>query len=245
LLNFWGDYPIRTDAASNLTAMTDPDSECPTIRGRTTRDRIVTCTTELVLSNGFDGFSIDNVRRAASVSGSQMSHYFASRDALIRAVIARQTQVVLDFHHQRALGDLDTFDDFDRWAELTLRFGRRRPRSGQIPTFGALVRELGRNDQRTRELLADGYRQWGELLVAGLQRMKDRGALVAEADTAQLASVLMSAHQSVGPLSVAFCRPWPDREALTFALKYLRMFAADPAERIKDVLPQANRQHRS
>src|ERR1700754_2323769 len=98
--------------------MADPDLECPTIRGRTTRNRIITCTTELVLSNGFDGLSIDNVRRAASVSGSQMSHYSASRDALIRAVIARQTQVVLDFHRQPALGGLDTFGDFDRWAEL-------------------------------------------------------------------------------------------------------------------------------
>jgi hypothetical protein len=48
-------------------------------------------------------------------------------------------------------------------------------------------------DDKTRELLADGYRQWAELLAAGLQRMKNRGVLVADADPAQLATVLMCA----------------------------------------------------
>src|ERR1700753_3997631 len=211
--------------------MVDPDPDALTLKGRATRDRIITCAAELILAGGVSRLSIENIRKAASVSGSQMTHYFPGRDSLIRAVIARQTQVLLDFHRQPALGGLDTFADFDRWAALTLRFGRRRTRTGPVPTYGALICEVT-SDQAAQELLADGYRQWQELLVAGLQRMKDRGDLVVSADTAQIASVLMSAHQGADAFNVAFRRPWPVDKALEFGLDYLRMFAADPADRV-------------
>jgi AcrR family transcriptional regulator len=214
-------------------AEADP-GEPATPKGRATRDRIISCAAELLLTEGFSALSIDGVRRAASVSGSQMTHYFASKDALIRAVISRQTQVLLDFHRQPALRDLDTVEDFDRWVELTLRFGKRRARSRTaIPNFGVLVGALGKGDEKTSKLLADGYRQWEQLFVAGLTRMKDRGELNSDADPAQLAAVLINAHQGGNMLSLAYHRPWPDREALMFALSYLRMFATDPVERLK------------
>lgn len=222
--------------------MVDLDPQSLTLKGRATRDRIITCATELVLSGGFARLSIDTVRKAASVSGSQMSHYFASRNALIRGVIGRQTQALLDFHRRPALRGLDTFEDFDLWADLTLRFSQRRSGAGPVPTYGALVCELSRADSATRELLADGYRQWSAMMVAGLQRMKDRGDLIADADTAQLAWLLMTAHQGGDVMSVAFDRPWPDKEALAFALKYLRSFAADPASRMYCPAPHASRQ---
>src|ERR1700722_9649118 len=126
---------------SNLTDMVDPDPDALTRKGRATRDRIITCAAELILAGGFSRLSIESIRKAASVSGSQMTHYFPGRDTLIRAVIAHQTQVVLDFHRQPALGGLDTFEDFDRWAALTLRFGRRNTRTGPVPTYGALICE--------------------------------------------------------------------------------------------------------
>jgi AcrR family transcriptional regulator len=213
--------------------MVDPDPQYLTLKGRATRDRILICATELVLYQGFTRLSTDAVRKAASVSGSQMSHYFASREALIRAIIARQTQVIMDFHRQAALRGLDTFDDFDRWADLTLRFARRRGSARLTPTYGAAVCELRNSDPATRELLAAGYRQWCALLVGGLQRMKIRGDLIDVTETTQLAWLLMSAHQCGDPLSVAFQRPWPDPDALAFALSYLRSFAADPAQRTR------------
>jgi AcrR family transcriptional regulator len=219
--------------------MVDPDPGALTSKGRATRDRIIACATELVLAGGFSRVSIESIRKEASVCGSQMTHYFPSRDALIQAVIVHQTQAVLEFHRQPALGGLDTFEDFDRWADLTLRFGRRKTRTGPVPRYGALICEV--TDHGAQELLADGYRQWHELLVAGLQRMKDRGDLVQDADIAQVASVLMSAHQGADALTVAFRRVWPVRESLAFGLQYLHMFAADPADRLSRPLPQAKR----
>jgi AcrR family transcriptional regulator len=211
-----------------LAPMAGSDSDEPflTAKGRATRDRIIDCATELVLSDGFSGLSIDNVRRAASVSGSQMTHYFTDKNSLLGAIVSRRVQVLLDFHRQPALRDLDTFEDFERWADLTMRFGRRKTRVAAIPTFGPLVVELSKCDNKTRDLLTQGYEQWAELLTAGLQRMKDRGELVAEANPQQLAWVLMSAHQGGDMLTLAYRRPWPDHEALKFALSYLHMFAS-------------------
>ena len=212
--------------------MAEADPPDPaTVKGRATRDRIIGAAARLALTEGFSSLNIDSVRKAASVSGSQMTHYFADKDALVRAIIIRQTQALLDFHRQPALRGLDTFGDFERWAELTLRLRKRTTLSKALPTFGTLVGELGRYDEQTRELLAEGYRQWSDLLANGLRRMKDRGDLSVDADPEELASVLISAHQGGTILSVAYRKPWPDRDALRFAIGYLRIFATDPAER--------------
>jgi AcrR family transcriptional regulator len=142
-----------------------------TSRGRATRDRILSCAAELFVTEGVSAVSQDRVRQAASVSGSQLSHYFADKDALIRAVIARQTEVLLDFHRQPALNNLDTFEDFEKWAELTLVLSRRRNRQQALPTYGMLAGQLSKQNEPTRELLADGYRQWRGRVGRGLSRM--------------------------------------------------------------------------
>jgi AcrR family transcriptional regulator len=212
-------------------AGSDPDELFLTAKGHATRDGIIDCATKLALSEGFSGLSIDNVRKAASVSGSQMTHYFTDKNSLLGAIVSRRTQVLLDFHRHPALRHLDTSDDFERWAELTKRVGRRKKGVTAIPAFGPLVVKLSKCDDKTRDLLAQGYREWSDLLTAGLQRMKDRGELVAEPNPQQLACVLMSAHQGGGILTFAYRRPWPNQEALKFALSYLRMFASEARDR--------------
>jgi AcrR family transcriptional regulator len=209
----------------------DVDPLPPTARGRATRDRIVSSAAELVLAHGFAALSLDNVRQTAAVSGSQLTHYFADKDALLSAVVARQIEVLLDFHRQPALGNLDTFDDFEQWVELTMRFSARRVRNQSMPTFGALAGQLSKHDEAIREQLATGYRQWVSILRRGLTRMKKNGLLVKEADPAALANVLVSAHEGGSLLGGAYSATWPDREALTYALVYLRQFAARPEDK--------------
>lgn len=202
-----------------------------TERGRATRDRIVSCAAELVLTQGVSALSLDRIRQAASVSGSQLSHYFGDKDSLIRAVVAHQTEVLLDFHRQPALGNLDTFDDFEKWVDLTLNFSRRKVRSRGLPTYGALAGQLSKYDEPTRELLADGYHQWISLFRRGLARMKKNGVLTEAAAPAALANVLVSAHEGGNMMTGAYGKTWPDHDALNFALAYLRQFAAHPQDR--------------
>src|ERR1700721_2412578 len=198
-----------------------PDSHAENLpvtqRGRATRDRIVGAAAEVLMTEGLTGFSIDQGRQIASVSGSQLSHYFADKDALIHAVIARQIEILLDFHRQPALGELDTFYHHDPGRAL-----------------GAVAGQLSKHDQHTRELLAKGYQQWSAIFRRGLTRMKRNGLLVDAANPAALANVLMSAPEGATLLSSTYGATWPDRDALMFALTYLRQFAAHRGDHLRD-----------
>ena len=202
-----------------------------TAKGRATRDRIVQAAAELIVRDGLSVLNMDALRRAASVSGSQLAHYFTDKQELLRAVVARQIQVVLDFHRQPQLRALDTFDDFERWIDLNLRYLRRIGYSG-TPTYHALTGQLAKSDNATRETLAAGYRQWTELLEQAIGRMKEHRVLLKTADPQRLALVIVTAHQGGATLSSTYQQDWPHADAVRFAVNYLRMFAADPAERV-------------
>src|SRR3984957_1132776 len=213
--------------------MGDPDVQDEqrlTPKGRATRDRIVRAAAELIVAEGLSASNMERVRTAASVSGSQLAHYFADKSALIRAVIRRQIEVVLDFHRQPKLGGLESFDDFERWIDLNMRYLRLIGYDG-TPTYHALAGQLAKSDAATRETLATGYWQWVELLDQALQQMKDEGILVADADPRRLALVIVTAHQGGGTVAFAYREEWPHADAVRFAVNYLRMFAKDPAER--------------
>jgi AcrR family transcriptional regulator len=206
-----------------------PDEQRLTPKGRATRERIVQVAAGLILADGLSALSMDKLRRAASVSGSQLSHYFADKQALIRAVITRQTKVVLDFHRQPALRGLESFDDYERWIDLNMRYLRRIGYSG-TPTYHALAGQLVKSDEATRQTLAAGYWQWVELLEQAIQRMTDRRLLVA--DPRELALVIVGAHQGGGIMAFTYRQEWPHADAVRFAVNYLRTFARDPDERV-------------
>ena len=208
-----------------------PDDQPLTAKGRATRERIVKAAADLILADGLSSLSMVNVRRAASVSGSQLAHYFADKQALMRAVIGRQLQVVLNFHRQPKLGGLESFDDFERWIDLNMRYLRQIGYEG-TPTYHALAGQLAKSDAATRETLAAGYWQWVELLELAIQGMKDQGVLNTEADPRQLAIVIVTAHQGGGTVAFTYREEWPHADAVRFAVNHLRMFATDPAERL-------------
>jgi AcrR family transcriptional regulator len=207
------------------------DEQRWTSKGRATRERIVQAAAELMLDGGLSALNMVNVRKAASVSGSQLAHYFDDKQALMRAVIARQIEVVLDFHRQPKLAGLESFDHFERWIDLNMRYLRRISYSG-TPTFHALAGQLAKSDRATRKALAAGYWRWVELLEQAIQRMQDHGVLVADADPHRLALVIVCAHQGGGTMTFTYREEWPHADAVRFAVNYLRLFAADRAERV-------------
>jgi AcrR family transcriptional regulator len=208
------------------------DEQRLTAKGRATRDRIVQAAAELIVTEGLSASSMENVRKAAAVSGSQLAHYFTDKGALIRAVIRRQIGLVLDFHRQPKLADLDSFDDFERWIDLNVRYLRSIGTSSGTPTYHALTAQLAKADDATRATLGTGYWQWVELLESSIQRMKERGVLQATADSRRLALVIVSAHQGGATLAFTYRAEWPHADATRFAVNYLRMFATDPADRV-------------
>src|SRR5580658_8476098 len=117
-----------------------------TRRGRETRQRIVAAAAELMFDNGVAETTLEDIRAAAGVSGSQVYHYFEDKQALVRAVIDYQTDAVLDAQGAH-LDRLDSMAGLRAWRDFLVEHQRLlgcRGGAGRGP--GAAP--LGRTDPR-------------------------------------------------------------------------------------------------
>lgn len=219
----------------------DPDDRLPhTAKGLATREHIVRSAAEILIAEGASGFHLHKVRQAGFVSGSQLTHYFADRQSLLRAVVERQMDLVVQFHRQPALGGLQTLRDFERWAAANVRWLHERGYRG-TPTYHFLNGQLAKSDDITRKVLAAGYSRWADLLEDALSRMVVRGVLRPKVSPRELALLLMAVHQGGGVVAFAHRQEWPLADACRFVVDYLRSAAVQPAERSARRLPRARR----
>src|ERR1700749_3952078 len=86
--------------------------------GRETRMGIVAAAADVVYRRGESQTGIRDVKEAAGVSGSQMTHYFPDRDTLIRAVIDYRAREVVDFLDQPEIDGLETLEKLWRGEDL-------------------------------------------------------------------------------------------------------------------------------
>jgi TetR/AcrR family transcriptional regulator, transcriptional repressor for nem operon len=210
--------------------LSDDTTSRLTHKGRATRARIIDAAARLMFDRGVGGTSIDEVRGAAAVSGSQISHYFDDKRDLTRNVIGARRDQVRGFHTQPQLGALDSLAALDAWVEATLAELEPVYRRGGC-IYGSLAGELVEADAEIHGDLADGYDQWIELFQRGLNEMRGRGELRPDADPRHLAVVLVAAHQGGALVTFITNDPEPLRAALTGAVDYVRSFAATPRRR--------------
>jgi TetR/AcrR family transcriptional regulator, transcriptional repressor for nem operon len=207
--------------------MTDPTSIALTPRGRVTHARIVATASELVYSQGLNNTTINDVRQAATVSGSQMSHYFPDRRALVRGVIASRGEEVVDFQTGGRLTRLDSFQALQDWADSNVEEQLAIGCVGGC-RFGSLVGELPPSDEDIRGDVTAIYDEWIALFRTALAAMRKRGELRPEADPRHLARVLIAAHQGGSLLTQTTRSIKPLRDSLDAAVQYVCSFATDP-----------------
>jgi TetR/AcrR family transcriptional repressor of nem operon len=201
-----------------------------TRKGRATRARIVGVAARLVFERGIAGTSIDEVRTAAGVSGSQISHYFRDKRDLTRHIVAARANDVQEFHTQPQLGAFDSLDALQAWVDANLANADAVYRRGGC-VYGSLAGELIEADAEMHDDLAAGYDRWLEFLRAGLTAMRDRGDLRPDADPRHLAVALVAAHQGGALITYATDDREPLRAALNAAVDYVRSFAPAPTPR--------------
>ena len=211
--------------------MVDTDGQRLTPKGRATRARIVRIAAELIFAHGVAGTSIDDVRRAAGVSGSQMTHYFTDKRSLVRAVVEWQADNVVELHQLPVLGELDSFAALDLWVELNIARQKRMNCAGGC-VLGSLAGELVEQDAGTRAELARGFERWEALFRHGLRRMRQRGELRPEANPDELALGLLAALQGGLLLTQTRRDVRPLEAALKNMVAHVRSFAVDEAERV-------------
>ena len=198
-----------------------------TPRGRIAYARITGAAADLIYRQGLSNTTLNDVRRAASVSGSQLTHYFTDRRALVRGVIAWRRDQVMTLSTDGGLGRLDSFAALQEWADRNVQLQIDLNCSGGC-VFGSLVGELVPPDEDLRTDLTAVYDELIGLLRAGLTAMVKRGELRADADPKHLARVLVAAHQGGSLLSQTSQSIKPLRDALNAAIQYVRSYAAEP-----------------
>ena len=164
-----------------------------TRRGHETRQRIVAAAAELMFENGVAETTLEDIRAAAGVSGSQVYHYFAGKQELVRAVIDYQTDAVLDTQGAH-LDQLDTLPGLRAWRDFLVEHQRRLGCRGGCPV-GALGAEVAETDAAARLAAARGLRRWEARIRDGLRAMHARGGLPAAADPEDLALATLAALQ--------------------------------------------------
>jgi TetR/AcrR family transcriptional repressor of nem operon len=190
-----------------------------TPKGRATRDRIVATAAELMSQRGVARTTIEDIQLAATISTSQMYHYFTDKADLVAAVIDLQTDQVLSVQHL-GLDRLENLQDLYRWRDIMVDMMRGLGCVGGCP-IGSLANELSEIDPLARARLARSFVQWERMIRDGLTAIADRGELPEGADVDQLALAMLAAIQGGLLLSQVRRDTAPLAAAVTTMIEHL------------------------
>ena len=172
--------------------MVDETSNRPklTPKGARTRARIVENAAALIHERGVAGTTLDDVKAAAGVSGSQMYHYFPDKDDLVRAVVDYQAETIVD----RNRDALRSVDGVEAWRDMVMTAAKRTNAKGGCQ-LGSLVGQLAESDPEARALIATGFDQWAAAIGDGLRSLHAEGKLPSGIDPDDLAVTLLATLQ--------------------------------------------------
>src|SRR6201985_1023315 len=161
-----------------------------TLKGARTRARIVEEAAALIHERGVAGTTLEDVKVAADVSGSQMYHYFPDKNDLVQAVIDYQADAIVN-RNRRALSSAD---GVETWRNMVLTAAKRTKAKGGCP-LGSLGGQLAESDPEARALIAAGFDEWAAAIGDGLRSLHADGKLPSGIDPDDLATTLLATLQ--------------------------------------------------
>lgn len=205
------------------TTVAAPEPQQLTAKGQATRARILEHAAELIYAHGVHATNNEQLRRAAGVSGSQLNHYFPTKESLVLAVIEWQAERVLGLHRSDRFAGFESIDALRAWADYYVGYERAYQEGCSL---GSLASEIIKTDLDVHDELAAAFEQWRDLFRDGLEDMQRRGVLSEEADPTQLAHLLLAAFQGGMLLAQVAREIAPLRDALRSAIDHVAAFAA-------------------
>ena len=158
-----------------------------TPKGERTRARIVEEAAALIHERGVAGTTLEDVKAAAGVSGSQLYHYFPDKDELVQAVIDYQADTIVS-HHRHALSGAN---GVEAWRNMVITAAKLTEAKGGCP-LGSLGGQLAESDPEARALIAAGFDQWAAAIGDGLRSLHADGKLPPGIDPDDLAITLLA-----------------------------------------------------
>ena len=162
-----------------------------TPKGERTRARIVEAAARLIHERGVASTTLDDIRSAAGVSGSQLSHYFSDKDELVRAVVDHQAEIITGNQRQADLGNPG---GLQAWRDMVIADVKGTQGKGGCP-LGSLAGQVAETDPQARAGIAAGFEQWSAAIADGLRNLYAAGHLPAGTDPDDLAVTLLAALQ--------------------------------------------------
>jgi TetR/AcrR family transcriptional regulator, transcriptional repressor for nem operon len=162
-----------------------------TPKGERTRARIVESAARLIHERGVASTTLDDIRSAAGVSGSQLSHYFAGKDELVQAVIEYQSGTIAGNQRQ---ADFGSPEGLRAWRDMLIAQAKSGAGMGGCP-LGSLAGQVAETDAQGRALIAAGFSEWSAAIGDGLRRLRAAGHLPEDTDPDDLAVTLLAALQ--------------------------------------------------
>src|SRR5579862_127172 len=161
-----------------------------TPKGARTRARIVEEAAALIHERGVAATTLEDVRLAAEVSGSQMSHYFPGKNDLVQAVIDYQADAIVNRNRQA----LSRANGVEAWRSMVITAAKRTKGKGGCQ-LGSLVGQLAESDPEARALIAAGFDEWAAAIGEGLRSLQADGKLRSDIDPDDLATTLLATLQ--------------------------------------------------
>ncbi|MGO9877698.1 MAG: TetR/AcrR family transcriptional regulator [Acidimicrobiia bacterium] len=158
-----------------------------TPKGARTRARIVEEAAALIHERGVAGTTLEDVRVAAEVSGSQLSHYFADKEELVQAVIDYQADAIVNRNRKA----LSSANGVEAWRKMVISAAKRTKAKGGC-ALGSLVGQLAESDPEARARIAAGFDQWAAAIGDGLRSLHADGQLPSGIDPDDLATTLLA-----------------------------------------------------
>ena len=158
-----------------------------TPKGARTRARIVEEAAVLIHERGVAATTLEDVKVAAEVSGSQLYHYFPDKDELVQAVIDYQADAIVN----RNRNALSSANGVEAWRKMVMTAARRTKAKGGC-ALGSLVGQLAESDPEARALIAAGFDQWAGAIADGLRSLHADGKLPSGIDPDDLATTLLA-----------------------------------------------------
>ena len=125
----------------------------------------------LIHERGVADTTLEDVKLAAEVSGSQMYHHFPDKNELVQAVIDYQADAIVN--NQGRL--LCSANGVEAWRKMVIAEAKRTKAKGGCP-LGSLGGQLAECDPEARVLIAAGFDQWAAAIGDGLDPFMPTGS---------------------------------------------------------------------
>ncbi|QDH77878.1 TetR/AcrR family transcriptional regulator [Echinicola soli] len=151
-----------------------------------TKERIIQLADELIRTKGCNAFSFGDISKALHIKNASIHYHFATKTALIIAVIQKHSRLLLKF--KRRVAEEDPLEK----VRLFLTTYTTARSDGKISILGALASDYLTLDEAIQlelKVLTDGTLQW---LMETLKEGKEQGAFNYTSDPKSKAQMVIT-----------------------------------------------------